>query len=250
MKKRYEGYTYLLNIDKNSKTVKGQKQGYMTAILYLAPHTIAGYNSVCPNSTPGCRSSCLYSAGHGAYDNVKKARIARTHAFFKNKEQFMNDLVAEIMDFKIKAKAKGLIPVVRLNGTSDINWDFEFYSVHAGKRVTIFSLFKDIRFYDYTKRPEILFMSKRIYNYDVTFSYHEYLSKSFIGMIATEGFNMAVVLTKEAYKEALERLSDDCIDGDTHDLRFLDEKGKIVALKAKGQANKDKTGFVVKSSYL
>ena len=27
----------LLNIDNNAKTVKGQKYGYMTAVLYLAP---------------------------------------------------------------------------------------------------------------------------------------------------------------------------------------------------------------------
>ena len=35
------------------------------------------------------------------------------------------------------------------------------------------------------------------------------------------------------------------INGDETDLRFLDPKGVIVGLKAKGKAKKDKTGFVV-----
>ena len=37
----------LLNYDNNAKTVKGQKKGYKTAILYLAPHIQSGFN-VCP----------------------------------------------------------------------------------------------------------------------------------------------------------------------------------------------------------
>ena len=35
------------------------------------------------------------------------------------------------------------------------------------------------------------------------------------------------------------------VDGDTNDLRFLDEKGIVVGLKAKGSAKKDTSGFVV-----
>ena len=36
------------------------------------------------------------------------------------------------------------------------------------------------------------------------------------------------------------------IDGDAHDLRFLDPEGVIVGLKAKGRAKKDTSGFVVR----
>jgi hypothetical protein len=35
------------------------------------------------------------------------------------------------------------------------------------------------------------------------------------------------------------------IDGDLHDLRFLDEKGVIVGLRAKGKAVYDRSGFVI-----
>jgi hypothetical protein len=35
------------------------------------------------------------------------------------------------------------------------------------------------------------------------------------------------------------------LDGDKNDLRFLDQKNSVVALKAKGKAKKDASGFVV-----
>jgi hypothetical protein len=35
------------------------------------------------------------------------------------------------------------------------------------------------------------------------------------------------------------------VDGDKDDLRFLDPKGVVVALYAKGKATKDDTGFVI-----
>ena len=47
-------------------------------------------------------------------------------------------------------------------------------------------------------------------------------------------------------KKEVEGLTSVNIDGDMHDLRFLDKKGGyVVALSAKGDAKKDKTGFVI-----
>jgi hypothetical protein len=37
------------------------------------------------------------------------------------------------------------------------------------------------------------------------------------------------------------------VDGDATDLRFLDPRGVIVGLKAKGKGKQDTSGFVVKS---
>ena len=51
----------LLNFDNNAKTIKGQKKGYKTAILYLAPHIQSGFN-VCPQASKGCSKSCLYTS--------------------------------------------------------------------------------------------------------------------------------------------------------------------------------------------
>ena len=75
------GFKRLLSVAADAKTVKGQKQGYLTGVLYLAPHTISGYQ-VCPNASNGCRIVCLYTAGRGVYTNTQNARIARTKAFF------------------------------------------------------------------------------------------------------------------------------------------------------------------------
>lgn len=47
----------LLSINQDAKTIKGMKRGWLTAIMYLAPHTLGGKLTVCPKSTPGCRDS-------------------------------------------------------------------------------------------------------------------------------------------------------------------------------------------------
>ena len=53
----------LLSVSRDAKTIKGEKalvgddtvtqDGYLTAILYLAPHIRSGLY-VCPHATPGC----------------------------------------------------------------------------------------------------------------------------------------------------------------------------------------------------
>jgi hypothetical protein len=62
------------------------------------------------------------------------------------------------------------------------------------------------------------------------------------------GVNVAAVYLDA--EKALKNISD-TIDGDSHDLRFLDGKhsrGKIVVLKAKGDAKKDFSGFVIRNA--
>jgi hypothetical protein len=40
------------------------------------------------------------------------------------------------------------------------------------------------------------------------------------------------------------------IDGDKHDMRFLDRSGVVVGLIAKGQGKKDTSGFVINNNIL
>lgn len=105
----------LLNIDANAKTVKGQKKGYMTAILYLAPWKLSGYQ-VCPMAeVAGCVGDCLNTAGRGGMaradadtvtidghtvklNTIQKARIARTQFFFQNRSGFMQQLISEFVE--------------------------------------------------------------------------------------------------------------------------------------------------------
>ena len=109
----------LLNIDNNAKTVKGQKDGYMTAILYLAPSNQSGFNT-CPMASEGCKKACLYTAGHGAFNNVQQGRINKTRWFIHERETFMDQFRKEITNHIKNATRKGFIPCIRLNGKSDI----------------------------------------------------------------------------------------------------------------------------------
>ena len=103
--------------------------------------------------------------------------------------------------------------------------------------------FPRVQFYDFTKlsKPELRVRS----NYWVTFSYSgANLAESLRALKA--GVNVSVVFST-AKGEALPASWNgfQVIDGDTHDLRFLDPKGVIVGLRAKGDARKQTSPFIV-----
>lgn len=223
----------LLNIDANAKTVKGQGRGYMTAILYLAPADESGYE-VCPMASKGCRKACLNKAGMGAFSNVQAARIAKTRWYFEDRGAFMAQLVAEVRAFIRKAIKLGLIPVVRLNGTSDIPWE----RVSVEGQLNIMSLFPSVQFYDYTKRHNRRDLPA---NYHLTFSLAEDNDPR-ARVAASNGANIAVVFRNDKFPTTFMGMP--VVDGDADDLRFLDGRGVVVGLKAKGPAKKDFTGFV------
>ena len=141
----------------NPKVLKGMSQGYNTYILHLAPADLSGYET-CPKRTAGCTSACLNTAGRGGmfkrgeFTNViQKARIRKTKMFFEDRITFMNLLVKDI-ELGIKQSAKkGLTPVFRMNGTSDLS--FEKYEVLRNGQTysNIFTAFPEVQFYDYTK---------------------------------------------------------------------------------------------------
>lgn len=253
----------LLNIDANAKTVKGQSRGYMTAILYLAPYKLSGYQ-VCPMAEiAGCVGDCLNTAGRGGMaradaetvtvdghtvklNSVQNARIARTRMLMEDRVTFMYQLVKEIEAAYVKAAKKGLELVVRLNGTSDIRW--EDIEVPGTKGLNIFEKFDRIQFYDYTKIPNR--KVKDIANYHLTFSvsarkeYYAIWDKAqkFYG----KGINYAVVFKSKTLPEGYQGYP--VIDGDLTDLRFLDQKGVVVGLIAKGRAKKSNSGFCVEAA--
>jgi hypothetical protein len=224
----------------NPKLLKGQKKGYLSSVLHLAPADLSGKNT-CPKATAGCKAACLNTAGRGGIfkkgettNTIQQARIRKTKMFFENRNQFMLDLVKEIQATIKKAEKQGLIPVFRLNGTSDLSW--EKYEVISGKN--IFQMFPEVQFYDYTK---ILGRKvSHIPNYHLTFSKADGNDMD-VRLAASNGMNIAAV-----FKELPEKyIGRPVINGDETDLRFLDPKGVIVGLKAKGKAKKDTTGFVV-----
>ena len=220
--------------------MKGQKKGYLSSVLHLAPADLSGKNT-CPKATAGCKAACLNTAGRGGIfkkgettNVIQQARIRKTKAFFENRQEFLNELVYEIVKTKRLAEKKGLIPVFRLNGTSDISW--EKYELVDG--MNIFQLFPDVQFYDYTKVNNR--KVSHIKNYHLTFSKADGNDMD-VRIAMSNGMNVAVVFNKLPEKY----LGRKVINGDETDLRFLDERGVIVGLKAKGKAKKDTSGFVV-----
>lgn len=223
----------------NAKTSKGESLGYLTGILYLAPADMVEGVNLCPFASKGCKKACLFSAGRGKFSNVKQSRINKTIYFRDNLTGFLIDLVWSIEKVIKQASKKKLIPCIRLNGTSDIVW--EEIIVKDGKN--IFELFPNIQFYDYTpNHTRQKAFSGYWKNYHLTYSQKESLaSKVNAQKLLEKGYNVAKVYTDVS--KAVMKLN--AIDGDLHDLRFLDKKGLIVALKAKGEAKKDYSGFVI-----
>ncbi len=218
----------------NFKTVKGEKFGILTGILYLAPAKLSGFE-VCPKRSEGCTASCLYSAGMGAFSNVQKARIQKTLFYFGDRPKFLELIKEDIKKLQKQAKKDGQKLAIRLNGTSDLNW----------MQHDVFSSFPDVQFYDYTKVFNRL--TKEIpSNYHLTFSKSENNDIECIQALKL-GFNVAVVFdTKKGDALPASWNGFPVYDGDDTDTRFLDPKGGyVIGLRAKGQAKKDISGFVV-----
>ena len=227
----------------NPKIQKGTKLGYLSFILHLAPADLSGKNT-CPKATAGCRAACLNTAGRGGMfrkgettNAIQKARIRKTQYFFADRNAFMLDLAYDIQKGIAMAKKLGLTPVFRLNGTSDLSW--EKYEVPVFCTKNIFELFPDVQFYDYTK---VLGRKvKDIANYFLIFSKADG-NDSDVAEAIMQGMNVAAVFDKVPADYMGRRV----IDADEHDLRFLDDKGVIAGLKAKGRAKKDLSGFVIR----
>ena len=232
----------------NPKVLKGMAQGYNTYILHLAPANLSGYET-CPKRTAGCTAACLNTAGRGGMfkkgettNVIQQARIRKTKMFFERREEFMTALVADI-NLAIKQSTRlGLIPVFRLNGTSDLSFE-KYQVVRDGVIYTnIFEAFPEVQFYDYTK-----ILGRKvagIKNYHLTFSDADGNDKDVTRAISA-GMNVATVFGLKKTQPMPETYNGlPVFNGDESDLRFLDPKGVIVGLYAKGKAKKDTSGFV------
>ena len=232
----------------NPKVLKGMSQGYNTYILHLAPANLSGYET-CAKRTLGCTDACLNLAGRGGMfkrgentNVIQQARIRKTKMFFENRVEFMTTLVKDIELAIKQSKKMDLVPVFRLNGTSDLAWE-KYEVVRNGQLFrNIFTAFPEVQFYDYTK---ILGRKIKEYsNYQLTFSAADG-NDSDVLRAMNEGLNVAVVFgIKKTLPMPVDYLNRPVFNGDESDLRFLDPKGVIVGLYAKGKAKKDTTGFV------
>ena len=225
--------------EENSKTQKGEKLGYLTGILYLAPSDESGVMNVCPMASPGCKAGCLFTAGRAQFTpDIIKGRIRKTRYLYNDRARFVAQLHKNIQKLVKRAAKLGLIPAVRINGTSDL----------PQLALQLATDYPDVQFYDYTKIPRPYDRIRA--NYHLTFSLSENNLPAALDALA-HGVNVAVVFNvKRGHDLPTHWQGYTVIDGDMHDLRFLDKipQGSaspvIVGLRAKGKAKKDSFGFV------
>lgn len=220
----------VLGMNADAKTKKGSKKDFLTGILYFAPANLSGIE-VCPSRSLGCTGSCLFTAGRGRFYSVTRARIVKTLAYHFDKPRFTLTIKESIRQLVVKATNKGMTPVVRLNGTSDILWE---------RNTDIMQSFPDIQFYDYTKVVQ-RFHFPIPANYHLTFSAAE-SNEADVKKVLAKGISVAAVFRTKDYPS--KHWGYRVVNGDDTDLRFLDPKGVVVALYAKGKAKKDTSGFV------
>ena len=126
-------------------------------------------------------------------------------------------LVADIRKAIAYAATRGLKPVFRLNGTSDIRWK----RVEACGLPNVMAHFPHVQFYDYTKIANRRDVPA---NYHLTFSLAENNDPQAFAALAN-GLNVAVVFRNKALPESYVGVPVFC--GDESDLRFLDPRGVV-----------------------
>jgi hypothetical protein len=217
----------------NTKIKKGEKLGWLTLGLSLSPYNLSGKN-FCSHASSGCAAACLNTSGMGVFSNVQAARLKKSRYFIEQRDTFVAQLNKEIRSAIKSAKRKEMRLAVRLNVLSDLPWE----------NLIDMKEFEDVTFYDYTPNPKRMIahlQGELPKNYHLTFSRKEN-NQAMVELIAKMGGNIAAVF---AGKLPETYLGKKVINGDDTDLRFLDDKGVIVGLVAKGKGKKDASGFVL-----
>ena len=229
----------LIGVGTNAKTVKGDGSEYLTAIKYMQPYKTVYqgkvHNLCAMAEIAGCAEPCLVSAGRGQMSSVQRGRERKTIFYLSDRVGFMDALINDITVFSRRCIKKSIQPCVRLNGTSDNQYE----------KTGIMEQFPEVQFYDYTK------IVKRAYaklpdNYHLTLSYSEKnpeYAEQVLQAVHDTGVNMAVVF-RDRLPDTFRGLP--VFNADKDDLRFLDPTHSVAGLIAKGKkAKQDKSGFVI-----
>jgi hypothetical protein len=225
-------------LSKGITNIKTAKNDLETFILYMSPaDQVKGLN-LCPFASDGCKKSCLYSAGRGKFSNVQESRMNKSKFWGYNRAGFYIQLANELLSIHDKAIKKDVKIAIRLNGTSDID---HLYLLERYSGINFLdSFYSNLLFYDYTKNPNHISRYKNT-SYKITFSRSE-SNEAEAKLILKMGGNVAIVFADQLPEFYL---GYPVINGDITDLRYFDPVNVIVGLKAKGEAKKDVSGFVV-----
>ena len=236
-----ENYKPVKNLlSKGSTNTKTAKNNIETYILYLAPHTQNSKKiNICPKASKGCAAACLFSAGRGRFSNVIVSRTNKTEYYLSDKKTFINQLSKELIKIASKSIKQNTKIAIRLNGTSDLDF-IALIKKYNNLDLLNGQQFKNLVFYDYTA---ILGKIKKYINtsYKLTLSRKENNESEILEALKLGG-NVAAVFKNDLPKKYK---GFTVIDGDQSDLMMLYNKNVILGLKAKGDAKKDKSGFVI-----
>jgi hypothetical protein len=221
--------------DTNIKTAKNILESY---IMYMAPaDTVEGLN-LCPFASDGCKKVCIYTTGRGRFSNVQLSRINKSKFWGYDRANFYIQLANELLKIHDKAIKQNKQIAVRLNGTSDID---HLYLLERYSGIDFLDQFySSLLFYDYTKNVNHISRYRHT-SYKITFSRSE-TNEAEAKKVLKMGGNIAVVFQDQLPEFYL---GYPVINGDETDLRYFDPVNVVVGLKAKGDAKKDFSGFVV-----
>jgi len=247
--KKQTALSYLGGIATSAKIDHSRKYSHQyTYGLYLSPAKCSGYNT-CSHSTPECRMGCLNTSGRAGIEiftgttMIQDARIKKTKLFFEHTAFFMEWLIADILSARAKAERDGYFFSVRLNCTSDIDWQNVFVE---GKN--IFSIFPDVAFYDYTKNANKF--NNLPANYHLTYSYTG-RNAELCEVLLKKGYNVAMVFNVKSESDLPKYVGQyQVINGDLTDYRIDDAKGIIVGLKWKRIGNRKAEKIVLNSCFV
>lgn len=227
--------------DSNAKTAKNELK---TFIMYMAPFNQNSFGiNLCPKASEGCKAVCLSTAGRMGMINAYTARQRKADFFLSDRFAFCHMLLDELKAIS-KAAVKGNYKVaIRLNGTTDLDF---FGIMKSQLGFDLFTL-PNLVYYDYTKIiGKVVKYQDAIKSgkYVLTFSRSESNWNDCIKALSM-GVNVAVVFGSDNLKpQTFEGYP--VLDGDKTDIEMLKVSGFILALRAKGRAKKDMSGFVVR----
>jgi len=200
--------------------------------------------NLCPMQVvAGCKEPCLEASGRGGFDSVKAARQAKTDYYMQDRVGFIAQLKQELVNFEKLCAKNGVVPYVRLNVISDVQWEL-------ATNGAIPQAFPNINFFDYTKVAKRLAKLPR--NYKLMFSYSKAPAyQKQVQLALKTDVPMSVVFYGPMPTTFMGKV---VVNGDNSDIENLKHKGKIIGLKykvAKGKGvNPMEEVFIVNTNHI
>jgi len=215
---------------KNNKDIKIRVAGLS---LYPIDTRVCPYQNIAQ-----CKTPCLSDSGFAkVYKSVNQARKAKTDFYLNDRENFIIQLKNELTNFQKLCKKQQVIPYIRLNVISDIQWELKANG-------SIPQSFPNINFFDYTKIAKRL--GKTPDNYELMFSYSNAPAYQ---QSVRKALKTDVPISVVFFGNMPNRfMGKEVINGDESDIVNLSHKNKIVGLKYKsvgGKINPIDSTFIV-----